>query len=185
MTKTNAATTKGPAAPVVSPLENMLRTFKAALKKSSGDVDRRYKDAIETLFISNADLGGSVAIRDESARVISQEGVSLGSLSALQNALDLQVLESYNLVSLEKSQASRLRSGARPLNEFQSARTLRAMELAALSTEVFGTKEQAAIWLKRPHAMFEGEAPLSYAVSEFGASKVRNALVAIRYGGVV
>ena len=172
-----------------SALDGMLSSFKKALSTSTPSTNAKQKsaqkNAIDHLFISHENLGNSITMRDDAARTITQTGVPLEALQALQDTLQLPALEAYELVRLDRSQASRLRSEGRALNEFQSARALRAMALTALAVEVFGTSEAAAQWLKRPHPLLNGETPLLFAVSEFGATGVRNMLVAIRYGGVV
>jgi putative toxin-antitoxin system antitoxin component (TIGR02293 family) len=172
-----------------SALDSMLSTFKKALSTSAPTTSAKQKSAqksaIDNLFVSHQNLGNAITMSNNAARAITETGVPLAALEAIQVALELPVLEAYELVRLDRSQASRLRSEGRVLNEFQSARALRAMALAALAVEVFGTSETAADWLKRPHPLLNGETPLLFAVSEFGATEIRNMLVAIRYGGVV
>jgi putative toxin-antitoxin system antitoxin component (TIGR02293 family) len=172
-----------------SVLDSMLASFKKSLSTSAPTTNAKQKSAqksaIDNLFVSHQNLGNAITMSNDAARAITQTGVPLEALQAIQVALQLPVLEAYELVRLDRSQASRLRSEGRALNEFQSARALRAMALTALAVEVFGTSEAAAQWLKRPHPLLNGETPLLFAVSEFGAAEIRNMLVAIRYGGVV
>lgn len=51
--------------------------------------------------------------------------------------------------------------------------------------DTFESKEDAAQWLQRPHPMLDGASPLQMAQTEAGAERVRDILIAIRYGGVV
>ena len=67
-----------------------------------------------------------------------------------------------------------------------TARSLRRMkiELKALAEEVFETADEAARWLRRPHPMLGGETPLGCAKSIYGAERVRDILLSIKYGHV-
>ena len=62
-------------------------------------------------------------------------------------------------------------------------RMLRQSELFVQATEVFG--EDGATWMTKPHDLLDGKAPMEYATNEFGGTKVRQILNAIKYGGVV
>jgi putative toxin-antitoxin system antitoxin component (TIGR02293 family) len=159
--------------------------YQAALGRPTlhDNAHKAYKAAVNTLFYMPSE--GVVVMRDESANVIARHGVEVGALKALQATLDMPALESYQLIAIDKSHFSRLQAAGRPLNEAQSAKMLRAMELTALANEVFASQADASTWLKRAHPLFNGESPLDYAVSEFGASKVRDCLVSLKYGGVV
>lgn len=57
--------------------------------------------------------------------------------------------------------------------------------LKHMAEDTFETKEEATQWLQRAHPQLEGESPLEMAQTEAGAERVRDILIAIRYGGVV
>ncbi len=59
------------------------------------------------------------------------------------------------------------------------------VELDSLAKETFETEDEAARWLRRPHPMLSGETPLECAKSSYGAERVRDILLAIKYGNVV
>ena len=61
---------------------------------------------------------------------------------------------------------------------------LRAMQLQLFATEVFGSVEQARVWLHKSHPALDGMTPGDYADNEFGAQKVRGMLAGLKYGGV-
>ncbi len=62
---------------------------------------------------------------------------------------------------------------------------LRLFEIEKMANDTFETEEAALAWLRRPHPMLEGESPLESAKISFGARRVKDILVAIKYGGVV
>ena len=62
---------------------------------------------------------------------------------------------------------------------------LRLIELQELAEEVFGDQEAAKTWLHKPHPLFGEMQPVEIAKSSYGAQRVKQVLVAIKYGGVV
>ena len=62
---------------------------------------------------------------------------------------------------------------------------LRLLELEAMATDTFESDDAAHGWLRRQHPMLEGECPLEAAKTSFGTRRVKDMLVAIKYGGVV
>lgn len=58
-------------------------------------------------------------------------------------------------------------------------------ELERMATDTFETREEAAQWLRTPHPMLDGDAPLQIAVTQAGAERVKDILTAIKYGGVL
>lgn len=58
-------------------------------------------------------------------------------------------------------------------------------ELDRMATDTFETREEAAKWLRMPHPMLDGVAPLQIAVTKAGAERVKDILTAIKYGGVL
>ncbi len=57
-------------------------------------------------------------------------------------------------------------------------------DLDQLAAETFQTPDEASEWMSRPHPMLEGQAPLQAAQTDQGFQRVKEILVAIRYGGV-
>lgn len=59
-------------------------------------------------------------------------------------------------------------------------------ELQSLVDTVFTGREAAAKWLASPHELLDGSSPSEVACgSDAGAERVRDMLLAIKYGGVV
>lgn len=58
-------------------------------------------------------------------------------------------------------------------------------ELERMAADTFGSKEDAAQWLRRSNPMLDGEVPLQIAASPAGTQRVKAILCAIKYGGVL
>lgn len=61
---------------------------------------------------------------------------------------------------------------------------LRLAEIKFLAIEVFGSESKANHWLNSANLAM-GDTPITLAKSEYGAVRVKRALNAIAYGGVV
>lgn len=75
-----------------------------------------------------------------------------------------------------------LRRGGR-LDQSASERLWRMADVAARAREFFQTDEAGAAWLRTPHRMFDGKAPLEFLDTEPGATEVRLVLNAMATGG--
>lgn len=58
-------------------------------------------------------------------------------------------------------------------------------EIERMAADTFQTKEEAVWWLHTPHPMLEGTTPFLLAQTPAGAERVRQILVAIKYGFAV
>lgn len=56
--------------------------------------------------------------------------------------------------------------------------------IAELARQTFASEQDALTWLELPHAMLSGQSPCDAIATPEGAAKVREFLVAMRYGGV-
>ena len=59
------------------------------------------------------------------------------------------------------------------------------LELESWAEQTFATEEEASRWMRQPHPLLGGETPLDCAKSSSGALRVRDILMAIKFGGVV
>ncbi len=57
--------------------------------------------------------------------------------------------------------------------------------LMALMRDAFETPKDAEKWWRAPHPMLAGRSPAATARSQRGAERVRDILIAVRFGGVV
>lgn len=71
--------------------------------------------------------------------------------------------------------ADRLTSG-------QSDRAVRLARVVALAERVFGSRDQAFVWLRLPSNQLEGRTPFAYLTTETGARFVEEMLIRIDHG---
>lgn len=57
--------------------------------------------------------------------------------------------------------------------------------LEFLARDVFESEFETANWLRKPHAMLDGDSPLEAAGSAIGTQRVEDILLAIKYGAAV
>lgn len=112
-------------------------------------------------------------------------GIPSRSLTPLSEYLGLGKGAVAAYLDLDRATATRKEAKDELLPTYAAESMLRLLELDGLAKETFETPEEAAAWMREPHAMLGGEAPIECAKSGFGAQRVRDILVAIRYGGVV
>lgn len=119
------------------------------------------------------------------AYAIVKKGISSRSLAPLGEYLG--VGKGAVAIYLDLDRATALRKVAKNENlpTHAAESMLRLLELDDLAKGTFESPEEAAGWLRRPHPMLDGESPLECAKSGYGAQRVKDILVAIKYGGVV
>ncbi len=114
--------------------------------------------------------------------------IHAGISAAAVEVLDAVPVEKWKwlvTIGIDKSTLARRIATRKPLDPAQAEGVLRAMELAVLATEVFGTTDRAAGWLGSSHPLLGGMSPLEYANSAYGLAQVKSILTSIRFGGVV
>jgi uncharacterized protein (DUF2384 family) len=52
-------------------------------------------------------------------------------------------------------------------------------------SDTFETREDAVLWLRKPHPLLDGKPPLQVGRTYEGAQRVKSILIAIKYGGAV
>jgi putative toxin-antitoxin system antitoxin component (TIGR02293 family) len=112
-------------------------------------------------------------------------GISSRALIPFGEYLGLGKGEVAEFLDLDRTTVHRKVLKDEPLPIHAAETMLRLLELSSLAEETLATAEEAAAWLRRPHPMLDGEAPLECAKSSFGAQRVRDMLVTMKYGGVV
>lgn len=87
-------------------------------------------------------------------------------------------------IELDRSTVNRLVSKDQLLPIHAGDTVLRFLELDGMAAETFATEAEASAWLRRSHPMLDGEAPLAAAQTSFGGQRVKDILLAVKYGGV-
>lgn len=119
------------------------------------------------------------------AHEILRRGVPGRALLALGDYLGVGKTVLADLVGMDRTTASRRVASDQRIPTHAAERVLRLLELQNLAEDTFETSEAASAWMRRGHEMLEGETPMEWAKSGYGAQRVRELLVALRFGGVV
>ena len=119
------------------------------------------------------------------AYTIVKLGIPSRSLTPLSEYLGLGKGAVAGYLDLDRATATRRQAKDEMLPTYAAESMLRLLELDSLAKETFETPQEAAGWMRQPHPMLDGESPLQCAKSGFGAQRVKDILVAVKYGGVV
>jgi putative toxin-antitoxin system antitoxin component (TIGR02293 family) len=110
-----------------------------------------------------------------------KQGLSTEIFDELRRGLDLSDSALSNILLISKRTLDRRRETGR-LKTDESDRVLRLIRIYNMALEVFGSKEKAANWLKKPARGLGGNIPLNYADTEPGAHEVIALLGRIEHG---
>jgi putative toxin-antitoxin system antitoxin component (TIGR02293 family) len=114
-----------------------------------------------------------------------KRGISSRALEPLGDVLGLGKGMVAEYLDLDRSTAHRRLAKDQPLPTHAAESVLRLMELDQIAHDTFETAAEASAWLKRAHPSLDGETPLECAKSSYGAQRVKDVLLAIKYGGVL
>lgn len=89
------------------------------------------------------------------------------------------------LMGLGHGQANRMSAKKLPLPAHAAEMMLRLLEVHNMAADVFGSRANACAWLSKTHPLLDDECPRSATKTSYGAAKVKDLLVATKYGGVV
>jgi len=120
---------------------------------------------------------------DRGHRII-KRGVSSRLLEPLACYLELGKGELAEVLDLDRTTVQRKTSRDAVLPMHAAESMLRLIDLRRMAEDTFETTADADAWLRRPHPLLDGETPLACAKSAYGALRVKDVLVAIKYGGV-
>lgn len=112
-------------------------------------------------------------------------GITSKALDPVGDFLGLNKSLIANYLDLDRGTVNRLAAKDQLLPTHAAENVLRLLELEGIAAETFATEVEASAWLNRPHPMLDGETPLAAAKTSFGAQRVKDILLAIKYGGVV
>jgi len=130
-------------------------------------------------------LGGQTVLGTE---VRSQADLAL----AVRNRLPLGALKGLSEAGLSEQEIERFVIPQRtrrhradrkqPLTVDESDRAVRLLRVQTLAEDTFEDKAKAGLWLRRPLALLQGEAPLVIAQTEAGARVIETILGKIAWG---
>lgn len=126
-----------------------------------------------------------MAFNNERALGIIRNGISSRAIDPLSEFLGIGKGQLVDYLDLERTTALRRATKDQPLPTHSAESVLRLLELDEIANDTFDSEEAALGWLRRPHPMLDGESPLQAAKTSFGAQRVKDILMAIKYGGVV
>lgn len=104
-------------------------------------------------------------------------------MAELATLSGLESRDVLDFAGIDRRTVSRRKASGAALPQDAAVKALQAVDLITRATEVFGSPDQAALWLTKAHPLLEGETPLRRASTPWGMSKVEPMLVALRYGG--
>lgn len=109
-----------------------------------------------------------------------REGFPVETVQHIVDSGRLNPVEVDRVVLPRKTWANRKKAGK--LTAEQSDRLLRVARVIATAEEVFGDKDKAGLWLRRPTTALDGERPLELLDTEEGAREVETLLTRISHG---
>lgn len=125
------------------------------------------------------------AFNSEKAVSILRQGISSRAIEPLSDLFGVGKGDFAAYLDLDRTTALRRANKDQALPMHAAEGVLRLLELEAMATDTFESDDAAHGWLRRAHPMLEGECPLAAAKTSFGTRRVKDMLVAIKYGGVV
>jgi putative toxin-antitoxin system antitoxin component (TIGR02293 family) len=133
---------------------------------------------------ANAQIGDwlglqSPATEGEILRIV--EGRLAPSVIKRLNALGLERSEIDTIVIPSRTLQHR-RSRREKLTVEESDRVLRVIRVLSLTESIYGSRERALDWLRKPHPRLDGRAPLSLLKTDAGSRIVEELLVQIDEG---
>lgn len=123
----------------------------------------------------------TLASSSEPLVVSLRKGFDMREFYELRNLLQVPEEELGRYLGISPATLHR-RKKAGKLDTPESERIVRIARLFGLAMETLEKKDAAREWLKAPNPGTDGEAPLSYADTEFGAREVENLLGRLDHG---
>src|SRR5271167_1487065 len=113
-------------------------------------------------------------------------------LRIVEGRIPLSVMKRLAALGLERAEIDAViipqrtlqhrRSRREKLTVEESDRVLRALRVLSLAQSVYGSRERALAWLRKPHARLDGRAPLSLLTTDTGSRILEELLIQIDEG---
>lgn len=127
---------------------------------------------------------GRVFSNERALRIL-KRGISSQVIAPLSDYLAIGKGELVGMLDMDRTTALRRAGKDLPLPTHSAENVLRLLELEDIANDTFESEDAALTWLRKPHPMLDGESPLESAKTSFGSRRVKDILIAIKYGGVV
>jgi putative toxin-antitoxin system antitoxin component (TIGR02293 family) len=124
-------------------------------------------------------VGGDVGAGMDLVRLV-RRGLPVGAVQFVLDSGRLSLAELDRIVLPRKTLTNRRKLGT--LTPEQSDRLVRVARVLAVAEETFGSREKAAVWLRRPTTVLGGEYPLQVLDTDEGAREVETLLGRIAHG---
>jgi putative toxin-antitoxin system antitoxin component (TIGR02293 family) len=124
-------------------------------------------------------VGGDVGTGMDLVRIV-RRGLPVGAVQFVLDSGRLSLAELDRIVLPRKTLTNRRKLGT--LTPEQSDRLVRVARVLAVAEETFGSREKAAVWLRRPTTVLGGEYPLQVLDTDEGAREVETLLGRIAHG---
>jgi len=113
-----------------------------------------------------------------------RKGLPAGSVTRMAQLLDVDRPYLLHILGISERTLQRKHTPAARLSPAASDRLARIDRIYRLAVDVFGSEEQAALWLKRPSRALAKEKPLGLLDTDAGTQQVERELRQIQYGFV-
>jgi putative toxin-antitoxin system antitoxin component (TIGR02293 family) len=124
-------------------------------------------------------VGGDVGAGMDLVRLV-RRGLPVGAVQFVLDSGRLSLAELDRIVLPRKTLTNRRKLGT--LTPEQSDRLVRVARVLAVAEETFGSREKAAVWLRRATTVLGGEYPLQVLDTDEGAREVETLLGRIAHG---
>ncbi len=115
---------------------------------------------------------------------LSERGIPTASLEPFGKFIGLSKTDVADYVELDRTTIKRRLQAGGLLPRHSSENVLRLLEIESMVSETFGDANSCA-WLHKKHPMLDGITPIEAAKTSYGSQRVKDLLIATKYGGVL
>lgn len=134
----------------------------------------------ETMIV---DVGSMPTLSYAQARRILDRGISSKVIQPMSLSLGVGMADLSSFLEIDRGTVKRRADKNQALPTHSAEGVLRLLELEAIAIDTFESQADAHGWLRKPHPLLGGESPLEAAKTGFGAQRVKEILIATKYGG--
>lgn len=127
----------------------------------------------------------SIAFSPEKAHRLLMSGMPGRLIEPISVSLGMPKNALAGFMGLDRSTVSRLSASDKIVPMHSAESLLRLVELREMADDTFASHDEAGEWMSKPHPLLDGMSPLEFAKSSYGGQRVKDILLAIKYGGAV